>query len=86
MTDILIIVVNHNSRAHLEKCLSALEGKLSQQDCELLVVDNNSSDGSQDFVKRRFPQVKLISNQENLGFARANNQAVQQSLGAFSGF
>ena len=80
MTDISIIVVNHNSRAHLDKCLSSLEGRLTQQDCELLVVDNNSSDGSQDMVERRFPQVQLISNQDNLGFARANNQAVRQSL------
>ncbi len=79
MAEVTIIIVNHNNRVHLESCLSSLQEGLTHIDCTLLVVDNNSSDGSQDLIRRRFPDVKLISNRENLGFALANNQAIEQS-------
>jgi len=79
MAEVTIIIVNHNNRLHLEDCLSSLQEGATPMDCALLVVDNNSSDGSQDLIRRRFPEIELISNGENLGFARANNQAIEQS-------
>lgn len=50
---------------------------------EVFVVDNASSDGSAEMVRKRFPQVRLIENRENMGFARANNQAIRESSGRF---
>ena len=50
---------------------------------EVFVVDNNSSDGSVEMVQKEFSQVKLIANVENFGFAKANNQAIQKSLGRY---
>ena len=79
MAEVTIIIVNHNNRLHLESCLSSLLEGATSLDCALLVVDNNSSDGSQDLIRHRFPEIELISNRENLGFARANNLAIEQS-------
>jgi len=77
--DVSIILVSYNDKTHLEENLLSLDKMVQDFDLEILVVDNNSTDGSQDLIQRCFPQVKLICNQENLGFARANNQAIQQS-------
>ena len=46
-------------------------------------MDNNSADGTVEMIKNEFPQVKLIANKENLGFAKANNQAIKQARGEF---
>lgn len=79
--DISIIIVNWNVREHLERCLSSL---LTQQGClfEVFVVDNASNDASAALVAERFPQVRLIANTQNVGFARANNQALLEAKGA----
>jgi GT2 family glycosyltransferase len=52
-------------------------------DAEVFVVDNNSVDGSADMVSQKFPQVKLIVNRENVGFSRANNQAIREAQGDY---
>lgn len=72
------IVVSFNSARDLPACLASLE---AQQGVALAihVVDNASSDGSADLVRRDFPRVRLTANVRNLGFARANNQALESA-------
>jgi GT2 family glycosyltransferase len=82
-TDLSVIIVNWNVRPLLERCLrsvieSAQRGGL---ECEIAVVDNASTDGSQEMVERLFPAVELISSDANLGFARANNLGASRSSG-----
>jgi GT2 family glycosyltransferase len=76
MKDLSIIILNMNNRPMLEKCLASIQQNTRQISYEIIVVDNASSDGSQKMVKDKFPQVKLIANQENLGFSKANNQGL----------
>jgi len=83
MLDVSIIVVNWNGRDLLARCLQCVESTIKQATYEVIVVDNASTDGSQDMVKREFPQVKLIENTSNVGFARANNQAMAMAQGRY---
>jgi len=76
-----IIIVNYNSSAFLKRCLTSLYQSNPTTPFEVLVVDNSSSDNSVEMVRRDFPQVALIENRENIGFARANNQALQRCQG-----
>nr|MBP6313838.1 glycosyltransferase family 2 protein [Flavobacteriales bacterium] len=74
-----VIIVNYNVRAYLEQCLRTVEQALQGVDGEVYVVDNQSTDGSVEMVRSKFPSVKLIANTENVGFSRANNQAIRAS-------
>lgn len=76
-----IIIVSWNVRAKLENNLKALFKSEASFDFEVFVVDNDSNDKTAEMVKTDFPQVKLIANQENFGFAKANNQAIRQARG-----
>lgn len=67
----------------LEQCLNAVFAALRNCNGEVFVVDNNSIDNSISMVEDKFPQVKLIANKENVGFSRANNQAIRQSNGRY---
>jgi GT2 family glycosyltransferase len=78
-----IIIVNWNTRDMLARCLASIYQHPPHVPFEVVVVDNASSDGSAAMVRERFPQVRLIENQENVGFARANNQAIQESSGEY---
>jgi GT2 family glycosyltransferase len=78
-----IIVVNWNTCDLLERCLQAVFETVNGVDFEVWVVDNASTDGSTSMVLRRFPQVRLIINEENAGFSRANNQAIRLSNGRY---
>lgn len=83
MKRISIIIVNYNVKHFLEHCLLSVFRALPNIDAEVFVVDNQSSDGSVEMVRNKFPDVKLIANTNNVGFARANNQAVKQAQGAY---
>ncbi|MBL7963259.1 MAG: glycosyltransferase [Flavobacteriales bacterium] len=74
-----VIIVNYNVRAYLEQCLRTVFAAMEGVDGEVYVVDNLSSDGSVEMVRAKFPQVKLIANTVNVGFSRANNQAIRDS-------
>ena len=76
-------IVNWNTRDLLRGCLKSIYENPPQMEYEVFVVDNASTDGSWEMVKREFPDIKLIRNQENLGFARANNQALRESKGKY---
>jgi O-antigen biosynthesis protein len=78
-----VIIVNYNVKAFLEQCLYSLRYALTGIEAEIWVVDNASSDGSVSSLKPLFPEVKWIENKENLGFGRANNQALAPCTGAF---
>lgn len=78
-----IVIVNYNVEHFLEQCLASVRQALTGIESEVFVVDNNSVDGSVPMVKQKFPEVILIDNKENLGFAKANNQAIRQSRGEF---
>lgn len=81
--DLSVIIVSWNTREILRNCLTSVETYLRTVPHETLVVDNASSDGSADMVMEEFPQVRLIRNAENAGFARANNQAMRVAAGTF---
>ena len=78
-----IVIVTHNSQTALERCLTSLQGGLASVDHELIVVDNASSDGSTEMVRRHYPDAVVIANEINRGFAAACNQAVQETEGEF---
>ncbi|MHC4994334.1 MAG: glycosyltransferase family 2 protein [Planctomycetota bacterium] len=81
-TDLTVIVVNWNTRDLLHDCLESLfRGIDDALRVEVIVVDNGSTDGSADMVRREFPRAKLIHNQHNAGFAPANNQAMRIARG-----
>jgi len=67
----------------LDQCLQSVFKSLKNIDAEVFVVDNRSVDGSVEMVKELYPQVKLIANTENVGFSKANNQAINQSQGEY---
>ena len=82
-TDVSIIIVNWNTRLLLNRCLCSIEAGVGGLAAQVLVVDNGSTDGSAELVADRFPQVELVRNQENVGFARANNQAYGRAQGRY---
>jgi len=79
MPQISICIVNWNARDYLERCLQSIFQNKGNLDIEIWVVDNNSSDGSIEMIKGKFPEVNLIRNKDNIGFARANNQVIRKS-------
>ncbi|MFQ5685866.1 MAG: glycosyltransferase family 2 protein [Candidatus Scalindua sp.] len=84
MVDISFIIVNWNTRDILIDCLNSIYKTVTDIDSEIYVVDNNSTDGSREAVKNGFPDVKLIENETNTGFAHANNQALSIMQGRFA--
>jgi hypothetical protein len=81
--DVSIIIVNWNTRDLLERCLRSIRTSVAGLALHVLVVDNGSTDGSAEMVADRFRQVELLRNQENVGFARANNQAYGRAQGRY---
>ena len=74
-----VIVVSHNTRADLEACLTALSASPPRRLGRIFVVDNASSDGSPDAVRRGWPQVRILVLDRNVGFGAANNIAIRES-------
>ena len=81
--DVSIIIVNWNVRELLRACLQSLRDAagLPMDRMQVIVVDNASADHSADMVRREFPEAVLLANDENLGFGRANNQALPLCVG-----
>lgn len=78
-----IIIVNYNVKYFLEQALYSADKALKGIDGEIIVVDNNSSDGSVEMLISRFPSVKLIANKKNTGFSVANNQGIAIAQGEY---
>lgn len=81
--DLSIIIVSWNVKERLRENLRTLFEYGQNIEKEVFVVDNNSADNSVEMIRQEFPQVKLIANPENLGFAKANNQAIKGAQGDF---
>jgi GT2 family glycosyltransferase len=77
-----IIIVNFDGKHHLIKCLDSLK-KINYPKVEIILVDNNSSDGSIDFVSNNYPNIKILKLQENKGFAEPNNIGSKSANGDF---
>jgi N-acetylglucosaminyl-diphospho-decaprenol L-rhamnosyltransferase len=77
--DVSIIIVNWNTKDLLGRCLESLAQGLGRLRAQVFVIDNGSRDGSDRLVVEEFPSVELIRNPQNVGFARANNQAYQRT-------
>lgn len=81
--DLSIIIVSWNVRDKLRENLKSIFSSDHSVGFEVFVVDNNSQDNTVEMITNEFAEVKLIANQENLGFAKANNQAIRQARGNF---
>jgi GT2 family glycosyltransferase len=81
--DLSIVILNYNVRFFLEQCIISVQRAVGNLDAEIIVIDNASSDGSCEMVRTKFPYVTLISNTENVGFSKANNQGVAIAKGAY---
>lgn len=78
-----VVIVNYNVKYYLEQCLLSLYRAVDRISSEVIVVDNASTDDSQSYITERFPELTYIYNVENVGFARANNQAMRQARGEY---
>lgn len=78
-----VVILNYKVRYFLEQCLLSVQQAISGMDAEIIVIDNDSKDGSCEMVKQYFPTVTLIENKVNVGFSKANNQAVAIAKGEF---
>jgi len=82
--DLSIIIVNRNTKKLLLDCVGSIYRTVPPLSFEVFVVDNSSSDGSVEALKKAFPGVVCIGNSRNLGFARANNQALRRAVGRYA--
>ncbi len=81
--DLSVCILTWNARELLEKALESVLAERDALELEVLVVDNASSDGTSEYVRSNFPQVQLISNRSNRGFAAGNNQALLAASGRY---
>ncbi len=78
-----VVIVNYNVRYFLEQCLLSVLRAAHGIETEVIVVDNNSSDGSVEYIRAKFPTVNVIANKDNPGFSKANNQAIALAKGKY---
>ncbi|HEX8384931.1 MAG TPA: glycosyltransferase family 2 protein, partial [Rubricoccaceae bacterium] len=83
LVDVSVVIVTYNVREFLEQALESVEQASGGLVVETFVVDNDSADGTADRVRARFPDVHLIANESNVGFATANNQAIRRARGRY---
>ncbi|OGE91077.1 MAG: hypothetical protein A3A83_01020 [Candidatus Doudnabacteria bacterium RIFCSPLOWO2_01_FULL_48_57] len=81
--DLSVVIVSFNTKEKLRECLRSVFGSVTKYSFEVLVVDNNSRDGSAGAVAAEFPNMKLIRNSDNVGYSKANNQALRLAQGSF---
>jgi GT2 family glycosyltransferase len=84
MYDVSIVIVNYNVRDLVDNCISSIySANNKNHKIEIFFVDNNSIDGSVKYIKEKYPEVKAISNDRNIGFSKANNIALKQASGKY---
>ncbi|MFH1710135.1 MAG: glycosyltransferase family 2 protein [bacterium] len=82
--DLSIIITTLNNKKVLEECINSVKQFTRSIRYELVIVDNNSSDGTQSLVRSKYPNVALIENKKNLGFSTANNKGLALAKGRYS--
>ena len=78
-----IIILNYNVRYFLEQCIKSVQQAITNIDAEIIVVDNNSNDGSDVLMQTKFPEILYLKNKENLGFSKGNNIGVANAKGKY---
>ncbi|MDI6403006.1 glycosyltransferase, partial [Balneolaceae bacterium ANBcel3] len=81
--DVSVVVVNYNVKEFVANLLGSVQKASEKLKVEVIVVDNASSDGSVNYLKKRFPDLQLIANKDNAGFGKANNQAIHKANGKY---
>lgn len=82
-TQVSVVIVNYNVKYFVEQCLYSVQAATQGWDVDIYVVDNHSTDGSVEYLRPLFPDVTFIENKENVGFAKANNQAFRICKGEY---
>lgn len=82
MSELSIIIVSHNAREHLAACIDSIATAPPGTPHDVTVVDNASTDGAVDAVSRRWPEVRTIRLERNIGFAAANNRGIRETAGS----
>lgn len=83
MVDISIVLITWNAFNYLKKLLESIKLHSKNFCYEIIIVDNNSRDGTRDFIKKQYPEILLVENRENLGVARARNQGMKLANGKY---
>lgn len=81
--DLSVIIVSYNVQYFLEQCILSVQAASRNLNVEVIVVDNNSSDASCELILKKYPEITLIQNNENVGFSKANNQGVKIAKGDY---
>lgn len=81
MTEISFIIVSWNAKDYLLECLESIQETVKDRSYEIIVVDNDSSDGSPEAVEQKYPAVRVVRTGTNLGFAKGNNIGIRESVG-----
>ena len=76
-----IIIITYNGLGFLTRCLASLHDFIDDPSCEVIIIDNGSTDGTLDFLHENYPQLQLIANSENRGVAPARNQGIAVAKG-----
>ena len=81
--DLSVVIVNYNVQYFLEQCILSIQAASNNLKVEVIVVDNNSTDGSCKMLQEKFPEIQFIQNNINTGFSKANNQGVALAKGEY---
>ena len=81
--ELTVVIVNYNVKYYLAQCLQSVLRATRAIETEIWIVDNASTDGSETYIKSRFPEATYVYNTENVGFARACNQAIRKTSGRY---
>ncbi len=76
-----IIIITYNGLGFMTRCLASLHDFINDSSCEVIIIDNHSTDGTLDFLREKYPQLQLIVNSENRGVAAARNQGIKVAKG-----
>lgn len=82
--DISIVIVNYKVKEFIANLLVSIKKASKDYTIQIFVVDNNSEDGSVEYLRKNFPYIKVIDNKINLGFGKANNQAIKEASGTYT--
>jgi GT2 family glycosyltransferase len=83
MLQLSVIIVNYNVRYFIEQAIVSINKAGQNIPMEIIVVDNASSDNSVAILQKKFPDILIIANKENVGFGKANNQGIQIAKGKY---